>query len=345
MRGNYDADSGHITFTFGAFVIFVNLDVPRDTSINCLLELCARKKSDYSLYHSTTNRTETVPPSEKKVFAPSLPAEPLLKIRPKKSWAPIDFREVWMHREIFYLLIWRDLKLRYKQTVLGAVWVILQPLLMTMVFTIFFWLIGRPPVEKVPYPLFLYAGLLPWIFFSTAVLSSSYSLISQADMVRKVYFPRVLLPAASVGVRLSDFIISLMALILLMLYYGVYPAASILLLPFVVLNLWLFTTVLGTWLAALNIKYEDVGTLLPVLLQIWMFVSPVIYPANLVPRRWEWLYYLNPMAGITEGFRASLFNLEFNWSGLLTSSAITLLLLILLSYSFRRIEDEFADLI
>lgn len=299
------------------------------------------------MYRSTHNRREILPAASSTPYGlpGTLPAEPFIRIRPKKSWAVIDFREVWAHREIFFLLIWRDLKLRYKQTLLGAAWVILQPLLMTLVFTIFFSLIGHPPVKQVPYPLFLYAGLLPWTFFSTAVLSSSYSLISQADMVRKIYFPRLLLPAATVGVRVSDFIISLAALILLMLWYGVHPSLSILWLPLVVLNLWLFTTALGTWLAALNIRYEDVGTVLPVLLQVCMFVSPVVYPASLVPQRWQWLYYLNPLAGITEGFRASLFNLEFNRSGLLSSAVVTLLMLGLVSFSFRRMEDEFADLI
>ncbi|HEY0319995.1 MAG TPA: ABC transporter permease [Pyrinomonadaceae bacterium] len=275
----------------------------------------------------------------------ALPREPLLKIRPNRSWAAIDLREVWAHREIFFLLIWRDLKLRYRQTLLGAAWVILQPLLMTLVFTVFFGLIGHPPVKNVPYPLFVYAGLLPWTFFSTAVLGSSYSLISQADMIRKTYFPRVLLPAAAVAVRLSDFIISLTALIFLMIYYGVYPTASILWMALVVLNLFLFTVGLGTWLAALNIRYEDVGTVLPVLLQIWMFVSPIIYPSSLVPRRWTWLYYLNPLAGIIEGFRASLFNLEFNRASLLVSFLVTIFLLVLISFSFRRMEDGFADII
>lgn len=269
----------------------------------------------------------------------------MLKIRPKRSWAAIDLGEVWAHREIFTLLIWRDLKLRYKQTLLGALWVILQPLLMTLVFTIFFRLIGHPPVKNVPYPLFLYAGLLPWMFFSTAVLSSSYSLISQADMVRKIYFPRVLLPAAAVSVRLSDFIISLAALIFLMICYGVYPTTSILWMPLVILNLWLFTMGLGTLLAALNIRYEDVGTVLPVLLQIWMFVSPIVYPSSLVPPRWAWLYRLNPLAGIIEGFRASLFNLEFDSESLLVSSTGTMLMLILVSFLFRRMEDDFADTI
>ncbi len=216
---------------------------------------------------------------------------------------------------------------------------------MTLVFTVFFRLIGHPPVKNIPYPLFLYAGLLPWMFFSTAVLSSSYSLISQADMVRKIYFPRALLPAAAVTVRLSDFIISLAALIFLMIGYGVYPTASILWMPLMILNLWLFTTALGTLLAALNIRYEDVGTVLPVLLQIWMFISPIIYPSNLVPPRWMWLYRLNPLAGIIEGFRASLFNLEFDKGSLLAASTVTMLLLILVSFLFRRMEDDFADTI
>lgn len=275
----------------------------------------------------------------------TLPEEPVLKIRPKRSWAAIDLREVWAHREIFFLLIWRDLKLRYKQTLLGALWVILQPLLMTLVFTVFFRLVGHPPVKNIPYPLFLYAGLLPWMFFSTAVLGSSYSLISQADMVRKIYFPRVLLPAAAVAVRLSDFIISLAALIFLMIWYGVYPTVFILWMPLIILNLWLFTMGLGTLLAALNIRYEDVGTVLPVLLQIWMFISPIVYPSNLVPPRLRWLYHLNPLAGIIEGFRASLFNLEFDGGSLLISSAVTMLLLIFTSFLFRRMEDDFADTI
>ncbi len=290
---------------------------------------------------SRSARSSSIPPPVSLI----LPEEPVLKIRPKRSWAAIDLREVWAHREIFSLLIWRDLKLRYKQTLLGALWVILQPLLMTLVFTIFFRLIGHPPMENVPYPLFLYAGLLPWMFFSTAVLGSSYSLISQADMLRKIYFPRVLLPAAAVAVRLSDFIISLAALIFLMIWYGVYPTASILWMPLIILNLWLFTTGLGTLLAALNIRYEDVGTVLPVLLQIWMFISPILYPSNLVPPRLRWLYHLNPLAGTIEGFRASLFNLEFDWGSLLIASTVTMLLLILASFLFRRMEDDFADTI
>ena len=277
--------------------------------------------------------------------AASLPAEPLLRIRPERAYGLVSLQEIWAQRELLMLLIWRSFKLRYRQTLLGASWVILQPLLLTLVLTVFLGLLGHPPMRNVPYPLFLYAGLLPWTFFSNSVSSSSHSLVAQAELIRKVHFPRALLPMAAVGVRLSDFIISFAALIFLMLYYGVYPAASILLLPLVVLNLVFLTTVLGVGVAALNIKRRDVGTVLPVLLQICMFVTPILYPASLVPARWLWLYQLNPLAGIIEAFRASLFNLPFDWRGLMVSGSVTLCLGLIVSCFFRRLEDEIADVI
>ena len=269
--------------------------------------------------------------------------QPLFKIRPGKTWAAVDPREVWAHGELFLLLVWRDLKLRYKQTLLGALWVVLQPLALTLTFTIFIGLLGHPPTGNVPYPLFLYAGLLPWTFFSSAVLAGSYSLVTNADLVRKTYFPRVILPAAAVWVRVPDFIISFVALLALMLGYGLRPTPALLMLPPIVLCLLLLATALGAWVAAFNIRYGDVGTVLPVVLQLWMFASPIIYPAALVPRKWEWLYQLNPLVGIIEGFRAALFNFGFNWMGLSISFAGTLLLLVFVSFSFRRMEDGLAD--
>lgn len=289
-----------------------------------------------SLHHSTHGVT---------ALSPELPPEPLIKIRPYRSWATIDLREIWVYRELFMLLIWRDLKVRYKQTLLGASWVILQPLMMTLVFTIFLGLIGHPPMKNVPYPLFLYAGLVPWIFFSSAVLGSSQSLISNAKLIRKIYFPRVILPMATVGVRLSDFFITFAVILVLMFYYGIYPAWSLLMLPLILLNMAMLAVGIGTLFAALNIKYRDVATVLPVLLQLWMFSSPIIYPSSLVPQRWRLLYHLNPLAGIVEGFRASLFNLEFNWMGLASSFGVTFVLLVYVSYTFRRMEDELADTI
>jgi lipopolysaccharide transport system permease protein len=271
------------------------------------------------------------------------PTEPLFKIRPGKTWAAVDPREVWAHGELFLLFVWRDLKLRYKQTLLGALWVILQPLALALTFTIFIGLLGHPPTGNVPYPLFLYAGLLPWTFFSNAVLAGSYSLVTNADLVRKTYFPRVILPAAAVWVRVPDFIISFAALLALMLFYGLRPTAAFLMLPPIVLSLLILATVIGAWVSAFNIRYGDVGTALPVVLQLWMFASPIIYPTALVPRKWEWVYQLNPLAGIIEGFRAALFNLEFNWGSLSVSFAATLLLLVFVSFSFRRMEDGLAD--
>jgi lipopolysaccharide transport system permease protein len=275
----------------------------------------------------------------------TLPAEPLRRIRPNKSYGFVSSQEIWAHRELLLLLIWSGFKLRYRQTLLGASWVILQPLLLTLVFLLFLGLLGQPSTRNMPGPLFLYAGLLPWTFFANAVLGSSYSLVAQAELIRKVYFPRALLPMAAVGVRLSDFIISFTVLIFLMIHYGIYPSGSILLLPLVIVNLVLLATVLGMCVAALNIRHRDVGTVLPVLLQIWMFVTPILYPASLVPQRWLWLYRLNPLAGIIEAFRAALFNLAFDWSALLISIIMTLCLLFMVSLVFQRLEDEVADVI
>lgn len=271
--------------------------------------------------------------------------EHLILIRPNKSWEPPDLREVWSYRELLYFLVWRDLKVRYKQTVLGASWVILQPLLMTLVFTVFLGMIVRVPSHGVPYPIFLYAGLLPWTFFSNAVSSSGHSLVASSHLLTKVYFPRIFIPASQVIVRLFDFLIAFSVLVGLLFYYQIHPTTALLILPILILQLTLLSLGLGTWLAALNIKYRDIGTVLPVMLQLCMFASPIIYPATLVPADWRRAYELNPLVGIIEGFHAALFSLNFNWSSMLMSSLITLLILISAAYTFRRMEDEFADVV
>jgi lipopolysaccharide transport system permease protein len=274
-----------------------------------------------------------------------LPDTPLIQIRVSKKWAAIELREIWRHRELLYFLVWRDLKVRYKQTVLGASWVILQPVLMTLVFAAFLGKIARFPSGNVPYILFLYCGLLPWTFFSNALSSGSYSLIASANMITKVYFPRSIIPAAAVLVRLSDFIVASLILVVLLLYYRQPVTWSILLAPLLVLHLTLLALGLGLSLAALNVKYRDIGTALPVLLQLWMFASPVIYPSGLVAANWKWAYELNPLAGIVEGFRASLLGLDVNWRGLAISAAVTMVLLVYSAYAFQRLEDEFADVV
>lgn len=275
----------------------------------------------------------------------SLPAEPPIKIRPGNKWSVIDLADVWAHRELFAFLVWRDLKVRYKQTILGAMWVVLQPVLMTLVFMVFLGLVVRVSTQDVPYPLFLYAALLPWTFFSNSVGSSSYSLVASAHVITKVYFPRVLIPAASVAVRLSDFLIAFIILIGLLVYYDIRPGWTILLLPLLMVHLTMLAMAVGLSLSALNVKYRDVGTIVPVLLQLWMFVSPVIYPSSMVPGRWRWAYDLNPVAGIIENFRAALFGLPLSPESWIISAFITFALLLYATHIFRRMEDQFADVV
>ena len=274
-----------------------------------------------------------------------LPDAPLIKIRPRRPWTFLDLHDVWARRELFYYLVWRDLKVRYKQTILGASWVILQPLLMTVIFVVFLGMIVRIPTPGVPYPLFLYSALLPWTYFSNAVASSSYSLVASAQMINKVYFPRVLIPASMVAVRLSDLLIAFVILGGLIGYYGVHPTWGILLMPLLVIELTLLALGIGLWLSAVNVKYRDVGTIIPVLLQLWMFVSPILYPSSMVPERWRRIYDLNPLSGIIDNFRACLLGLPLRRESLIVSVCITLVVLFCSAIVFRRVEDEFADVI
>jgi lipopolysaccharide transport system permease protein len=275
-----------------------------------------------------------------------LPAEPLIVIEPSTSRLTVNFKELWAYRELFYFLVWRDIKVRYKQTMLGVAWVVAQPLFTTVVFTLFFGILAHVPSEGIPYPVFAFAGLLPWTFFSTAVTQSGNSLIGNSNLITKVYFPRIIIPAAAIGGGLVDFAISFIVLIGLMLYYEVALSWGLLLLPFLVLLVTLFAFALGTWLSALNVKYRDVRHLLPFLLQMWMFASPVIYPPTFVPQRWRWLIILNPLTGIIDGFRAAIFpQKQFNWPELGVSCAITLLFLVYASYTFKRMEKNFADIV
>ena len=274
-----------------------------------------------------------------------LPDEPLIKIRSEDSRRLLDVRELWAHHEVCYFLVWRDLKVRYKQTVLGSAWVILQPVLMTLVFAIFLGKLVRVPSDGLPYALFAYAGLLPWTFLNNAVSSSSQSLIGSAPLITKIYFPRLLIPLASVVVRLADFIIAAVILSGLLLYYGIAPGWGLLIFPALIVELTLLALGLGLWSAAMNVKYRDVGTLLPVALQLWMFASPIVYPASIVPAKWRLLYALNPLTGIIEGMRASLFNGKFDWRSLSMSLVIVMLILVYASYAFRRMEERIADVV
>jgi len=274
---------------------------------------------------------------------PGLSREPAIKITASRAALIPQLGDVWAHRELLYFLIWRDLKVRYRQTFLGVAWVVLQPLLMTLVFTVFFSKLGHFRSEGVPYPLFAYAGLVPWTFFANSVSTGSSSLLSNSYIITKVYFPRLLIPAAIVGVRLIDFLIASAVLIVLMMFYGIAISRSMLMLPVLVAEITLLAVAVGSWFSVLNIKYRDVGTVLPVLIQLWMFASPIIYPSNIIPQQWRFVYSLNPLVGIMEGFRSSFFGLPFEWNAMLVSSITTLLLLGYVLYVFYRWQERLID--
>jgi lipopolysaccharide transport system permease protein len=266
-----------------------------------------------------------------------------IKVNATRSAIIPQLKEAWDHRELIYFLVWRDLKVRYRQTLLGVAWVILQPVLMTLVFTIFFSKLGHFQSEGVPYPLFAYAGLLPWTFVANSVSAGSVSLLSNSPLITKVYFPRLLIPAASVGVRLVDLIVASAVLIVMMLFYRVAIGRSILMLPLLVAESTLLAIAIGSWLSVLNIRFRDVGTVLPVVIQMWMFASPIIYPVTIVPDKWRRLYSLNPLVGIVEGFRSAFFGLPFDWQAIIISGVATLTLLAYVLYAFNRWQESLID--
>jgi lipopolysaccharide transport system permease protein len=274
-----------------------------------------------------------------------LPEKPVLTIEPHKSWVPLNLRDSWACRELLYFLMWRDIKVRYKQTVLGAAWAVIQPLVTMIIFTFFFGKLARMPTEGVPSPIFFYTAVLLWTFFSNGVTNGANSLIGNSNLITKVYFPRLIIPSAAVGAGLLDFAIASVLLIGLLVYYGFSVTwAYLMILPLILLTTLLALGV-GIWFSALNVKYRDVRYALPFLIQIWFFVSPIIYPSSLVPEEWRWLPALNPLTGIIESFRASLFGRHLPWLALAYSTGFTLVMLVYSSYAFRRMERSFAELI
>ena len=273
-------------------------------------------------------------------------AVPTVVIVPSTRWRISDVREVWAHRELLYFLAWKDLKLRYKQTVLGAGWALLQPLLTMVVFTLFFGRLGGLPSDGLPYPVFTYAALLPWMLFSYIVTQSSQSIVTHQDLVTKVYFPRLLILLAPVGVGLVDFGIAFTVLLAMMLWYGLPPGPAVLAVPLFVVLVVVAAVAVGLWLAAATVRYRDVRYALPFVTNLWLFASPVAYPASLVPERWRWLYGLNPVAGAIEGFRSALLGGGgMPLTLLAASSGMTLILLVGGLYYFARLERTFADVV
>lgn len=275
--------------------------------------------------------------------ASEIPQVPVIDIHPSHGWIPVNLKDLWLYRELLYFLTWREIKIRYKQTVLGFAWAIIQPFMMMIVFTLFFGNLAKIPSEGIPYPLFNFAALLPWTLFSEGLTRSGNSLVQDANLVRKIYFPRLVMPLSGVLSPVVDFAIAFVILIGMMFYYGYYPTANILwLLAFIVLAV---ATAFGAglWFSALNIKYRDIRYVIPFLIQLWLFASPVVYSSSAVPEKYQLIYALNPMAGVIEGFRWSL--LGTKPPGLMIAASIAIVLLMLISgvYYFRRSEKSFAD--
>ena len=272
---------------------------------------------------------------------------PTFFIRPPNGWISIGLRELWEYRELLYFLTWRDIKVRYKQTALGAAWAIIQPLFMMGVFSVFFGKLGRIPSDGVPYPIFAYCALLPWQLFAHSLTESGNSLVSNERLITKVYFPRLIVPISAVLGGVVDFVIAFTILLLMMAYYHITPTIAIVTLPLFLLLAVATALAVGLWLSALNVKYRDVRYTIGFLTQLWLFATPVAYSSSMVPVRWRALYGLNPMAGVVEGFRWALLGKSEGVSGALLVVSIVAVLALLIGglYYFRRMESEFADVV
>jgi lipopolysaccharide transport system permease protein len=295
----------------------------------------------------TSVKSPLVSDANVKTFAKSivLPNEPVVLNQACESLAALNVREVVAYRDLLYLLTWRDIKVRYKQTAMGAAWAIIQPFFMVLIFAVFFGIFIGVPTDGMPYMVFFYCGLLPWTFFANALGTSSMSLISNSHLITKIYFPRILVPAATVFAGLVDLFISSLILIGLTIYYGGVFSLNLLMLPVLLILTLLLALGFGVWLSALTVKYRDIRHALPFVIQLWMFLTPIIYPLSVVPQKWRWALYLNPLTGIIEAIRASMFGRSFNWYGLTCTGLLTLVMCIVSIYAFRRIENSFADLI
>jgi lipopolysaccharide transport system permease protein len=267
-------------------------------------------------------------------------------IKPSKGWSALKLKDLWNYRELIYFFTWRDLKVRYKQTLLGASWAVLQPFLTMVVFSIFFGGLAKVPSDGVPYPIFSYTALIPWTLFSKALQDGSRSLVSSANIISKIYFPRLILPLSSTLAGLVDFVIAFVVLLGMMVFYGITPTANIWMLPVFTLLALITAVGFALWLSALNVMYRDVGYVIPFLTQFWMYITPIAYPASMVPEKWKILYALNPLTGVVEGFRWALLGTgEGPGISLLISAGIALLVLITGLFYFRRMERKFADMV
>ncbi len=268
-------------------------------------------------------------------------------IQPVKGWVNLNLRDLWIYRELVYFLTWRDLKVRYKQSVLGVLWAIIKPFMTMIVFTIFFGTLAKLPSDGVPYPIWSYTGLLPWEFFAAALSVSARSMLTSGSMVSKIYFPRIIVPLSSVFANLVDFLIAFVILIGMMLFYHITPTINMIWLPAFLLLAVITALGVGLWFSALLVMYRDINYMLPFITQLWMFISPVVYASSTIPEKWRVLYSLNPMAGVVEGFRWAMLGTQQSISPLMIaiSSGIAILLFVSGLFFFRRMERVFADMI
>ncbi|MEW6614750.1 MAG: ABC transporter permease [Thermodesulfobacteriota bacterium] len=271
---------------------------------------------------------------------------PVIRIAPSKGWVSLKLLDLWEYRELLYFLTWRDIKVRYKQTVLGAAWAIIQPFFTMIVFSLFFGKLARIPSDGVPYPIFSFSALVPWTFFAYGLSQSSNSLVDSANLITKVYFPRLIVPLSSVISGVIDFLIAFGVLIIMMLFYNILPTINMLWLPALLLLALVTALGVGMWLSALNVKYRDVRYVIPFITQFWMFATPIAYPSSLLSEPWRTIYGINPMAGVVEGFRWALLGTQTAPGPIIVvSSFAALVILISGVYYFKRMEKTFADVV
>ena len=293
-----------------------------------------------------------VPVVDQNVISPS--TDPFIRIRPTKGWVSLNFEELWRYRELLYFFVWRDIKIRYKQTILGASWAIIQPLFTMVIFSLFFGRLAQVPSDGIPYPLFSYTALVPWTFFANGVTQASNSLVNNADMIRKIYFPRIALPIAAVSAGLVDFTLAFIVLIGMVIGFSIVPAANydaqltlrVIWLPLFLLLALVTTLGVSFWFSAMNAQFRDVRFVVPFLIQAWLFITPIAYPSSLLSEPWRTLYGINPMAGVVEGFRWALLGTDTAPGSMMIVSVVAaFLILIGGTYYFRRMETKLADVL
>jgi len=273
-------------------------------------------------------------------------SNPTLVIKAKKGWQLIDFKELKAYRDLFYFLVLRDIKIKYKQTGLGVGWAVIQPFFTMIVFSLFFGRLAKVPSDNIPYPIFVYAALVPWTYFANSLTLSANSLVGNTDLVTKIYFPRLIVPIAPILAGLLDFFIALIVLFAMMFFYGLAPTPYVIVFPFLTLLMMMVGVGVGTWLAALNAQYRDIKYTVPFMIQLWMFSSPIVYPASMIPEKFRLWYGLNPMAGVIEGFRSVLLGtVPFPFRMVAISTIVSILLFVSGIMYFRRMERYFADVI